>query len=627
MDQTSLFITRKSHTVIGMAHVHLHQMDCQGWGPALANSSLGALIFFELAALLRIFRRQLNMLPSRGLRPAHFALSIPRPYLSNRSIAARQFSSIPRKPTRTKLSSRTNPLQSTNWRAGASTPQHTLFAASSVRYGSWYAPWSWGQSSTPPAAGAVTTSSENLIDPAAVPEPVMTTATPELAPAGIDQPAVVESASTQDPQTLEELLNIKAIPPPAEIVPLDPSNALTQLGQLKALGLDYGWGTSAFFEWMIEHIYIMGDLGWGGSIIASGLVLRSFMFYFQMQGSHSMAKMAAMKPLTESYEKETKLAIKSGDVARQQTAKQRQSMVYKEVGVDPFAALKPMAVQVVFGFGAFRCLRGISDLPAPGLTEQGFLWFQNLSVSDPYYILPVITGGVSYALLKLGGETGLQNENTQADARKTLQVVFPVIMMAITFYQPAALQIYFLTTTCLGVCTGYLLRQAWFRRVFRLHALPTPESNALFSKVVSGEIKLDAITGEDGKVTYQVPTQGRAAKVRGSDEEAIKARGITLKTGAVVPAHMRKPRPVIDSQYPDRDVDFDDGAPKGLGEKVNWVWRNYKPSLVARRVVKSAYAILGRSNKADPDELRRVRAKQKAKDYEVQRKRRFEQRL
>jgi YidC/Oxa1 family membrane protein insertase len=54
----------------------------------------------------------------------------------------------------------------------------------------------------------------------------------------------------------------------------------------------------------------------------------------------------------------------------------------------------------------FLAVRDMSAIPIPGMTKQGVLWFTDLSVPDPYMILPVVAGLGFLAVLEVGAEAG-----------------------------------------------------------------------------------------------------------------------------------------------------------------------------------------------------------------------------
>lgn len=60
-------------------------------------------------------------------------------------------------------------------------------------------------------------------------------------------------------------------------------------------------------------------------------------------------------------------------------------------------------LQVPIGFATFRLMRGMADLPVPGLDDGGFLWLTDLTQSDPYFILPIVTGIAFHLTFKVSG--------------------------------------------------------------------------------------------------------------------------------------------------------------------------------------------------------------------------------
>lgn len=309
-------------------------------------------------------------------------------------------------------------LLSAQRRTGAGANPHIALSASSVRYGSWYAPWSWGRSSTPGAPTEtvpIAEFSNSPAPPAPAPaptpafEPEVTTATPEIAPAGIEKAAVTESSVTPtddasssiDVATMDELLGktpVKDVVPKADF---DPTQLIDHPGQLAELGLDYGYGITSMFERLLETIYINSGFGWAGTIVATTLVVRSGMFVFQALSSNQMAAMAAMKPVTEPLQQKLNEAIAAGDKQKANLLRMQQQTVLKPVMGGMFAMVGFTAVQAVVGFCAFRCLRAMSALPVPGMAEDGFLWFADLSARDPYFILPATTTAIMYTIFKV----------------------------------------------------------------------------------------------------------------------------------------------------------------------------------------------------------------------------------
>ncbi|KAF2685351.1 hypothetical protein K458DRAFT_301278 [Lentithecium fluviatile CBS 122367] len=567
------------------------------------------------------------MLPSRGLRPHQIVSSASRRSLPSRSGSSRKFSSVPRRTGLSALPCRSSPLQPANWRTGAASTSNVLLSASSVRYGSWYAPWSWGRSSTP--------SGTNPASPSEL-APEVTTATPELAPAGIDQPAVVDSVATAgSSQTVEDLLGVEPPPVPDTVPLVDPTAVVTYWGNMKELGLDYGWGPSAVFESLVELSYLNTTLGWGGSICLSALAIRCALFYFQVKGSDAGAKLAAMKPLLQPIVDEIEQAKRAGKDDKVLALKMKQKGIMGEAGGAFLPTLATPIMQGIFSFGAFRCIRGMASLPVPEMSSGGMLWFTDLTVSDPLFILPVIAGGTMYTIMKMGGETGMNSEVQQTNLQKQLIICMPIVFAGVTCYQPAALQLYFVTSAVLGGITARLLRAQAVRSILGIRQLPTPESQALYTKIAQGEIKHNTLRGADGKIRYQAPSTAKTSSTpskktlftrtaSSSSSPTPSGMNINIKAGTKLPPHMRAPAPAkVPQSFADRDHDFDLGAPSGVSAKWDWYKRNYRPRFVWRRV-KRVLLRDQRSPTVMMEEARKRKAADAAKRYELERQRRMQ---
>jgi YidC/Oxa1 family membrane protein insertase len=298
-----------------------------------------------------------------------------------------------------------------------------MLTASSLRYGSWYAPWSWGNSSGP-ANGSSATPSDSV--PIAQfsnrpvsefaqqhAEPVVTTATPELAPAAIDKAAVVdgasvladtavESASTRnEAKTLDEVFSADPVKDALPTAEIDPTRLIDHPGHMYELGLDYGWGMTTLFEKCIEAIYLQSGWGWAGSILAAGVVVRGATFFFQALSSDKMAAMAALTPVTKPLQEKMEAAIARGDKQQADLYKMQQQEILKPYVGGFFSMAGFMVVQGWIGFSAFRFLRAMGELPIPGMTSDGWLWFSDLTVRDPYFILPAATTAIMYTVFKV----------------------------------------------------------------------------------------------------------------------------------------------------------------------------------------------------------------------------------
>lgn len=73
---------------------------------------------------------------------------------------------------------------------------------------------------------------------------------------------------------------------------------------------------------------------------------------------------------------------------------------YRSAGIKMHKMFLPM-IQIPLGYGTFRLMHGMADLPVPGLEDGGFLWIKDLTLADPIFLLPVATSAAFWYTVKV----------------------------------------------------------------------------------------------------------------------------------------------------------------------------------------------------------------------------------
>ncbi len=173
-----------------------------------------------------------------------------------------------------------------------------------------------------------------------------------------------------------------------------------RIGYLKDLGLDYGWGPTAFIQFLLEHIHIYTGTPWWASILLTAVAIRMVLFKAYVGAADSSARLAKIQPITAPVRDKMMACQRAGDQQGMLLARQELKQIHKKADIKMYKAFVPM-LQVPLGFGTFRLFRGMAYLPVPGLETGGLLWLQDLTVPDPYYILPVATCAAFYAVMRV----------------------------------------------------------------------------------------------------------------------------------------------------------------------------------------------------------------------------------
>lgn len=225
-------------------------------------------------------------------------------------------------------------------------------------------------------------------------------------------------------------------------------NIPEQIGYLKGLGLDFGWGPTACLEWLIEHVYIYSGMPWWATIATVALAWRAALFVPTMNSSKNQALVQQMNSNPEFVNAKAQFEeamLRSKDRVAQMQAREKMMRIKKQSGVKFVRFLVPLTT-IPFSYGAFRLFRGMAAIPVPSLETGGLAWFTDLTVHDPYYILPLASVGLAAAMFQQmqAANMGQSQDPMAQNIQKWMKYVLPPMMFACTAWLPACVQWFFL---------------------------------------------------------------------------------------------------------------------------------------------------------------------------------------
>ncbi len=175
----------------------------------------------------------------------------------------------------------------------------------------------------------------------------------------------------------------------------------------------------------------------GISIIIVTILIKILLLPLTLKQDKSMKEMKKLQPELEK--------IKEKYANDKQMLNIKTMELYKEHKVNPLGGCLPLLLQLPILFALFGVLRN-GIIPK----DSSFLWLK-LSVPDPFYVLPVLNGAVSFFQQKLMGSA---DSNPQM---KNMMYVFPIMMIMFSLKMPSGLQLYWLTSSILAVVQQYFI--------------------------------------------------------------------------------------------------------------------------------------------------------------------------
>jgi len=179
---------------------------------------------------------------------------------------------------------------------------------------------------------------------------------------------------------------------------------------------------------------------WGWAIILVTAFIKLAFYPLSQASGRSMAKMRAVAPRMKQIQ----------DTFKDDREKLGRAMMelYKKEKINPLAGCLPMVVQIPFFISFYWVLlESVEMRQAPFL-----LWINDLSVRDPYFVLPLLMGGAMFAQFKL-------NPAPPDPMQAKIMQFMPLVMTATMGWSPSGLVLYWLTNTVLSIVQQWRVNQ------------------------------------------------------------------------------------------------------------------------------------------------------------------------
>ncbi len=194
-----------------------------------------------------------------------------------------------------------------------------------------------------------------------------------------------------------------------------------------------GSGLQLFHGW---------GLPWWLCIVMLTVVVRTVLFPLTIKQVKNMRRMQELKPELEEIREKHK-----GDPKKQQRATME---LYADRQFNPLGGCLPLFVQMPIFLGLFYTIKEFETLQS--FTSGGLLWFTDLTVADPYFILPIVF------MLTMMASQEIPLRNTAPQQRRLMRFL-PVVFggfMALGGF-PAGLFIYWIANNLIALVQNALI--------------------------------------------------------------------------------------------------------------------------------------------------------------------------
>ncbi|MGY6272614.1 membrane protein insertase YidC [Achromobacter denitrificans] len=222
--------------------------------------------------------------------------------------------------------------------------------------------------------------------------------------------------------------------------------AMAALAPGLELVVDYGWLTiiaKPLFKLMTWLHSILGNWGW--TIVALTVLIKAVFYPLAAASYRSMARMKQVAPRLQA------LKEKYGDDKQKLNAAMME--MYRTEKINPLGGCLPMVVQIpVFISLYWVLLASVEMRGAPWI-----LWVHDLSIRDPYFILPAIMMATMFLQIKL-------NPTPPDPVQAKVMMIMPLVFGGMMFFFPAGLVLYWCVNNTLSIAQQWSITRALQRK-------------------------------------------------------------------------------------------------------------------------------------------------------------------
>lgn len=182
---------------------------------------------------------------------------------------------------------------------------------------------------------------------------------------------------------------------------------------------------------------------WGWAIVLLTILVRVALFPLSYKGMLGMQKLKELAPQMKQIQAQYK-----DDPQKMQ---KHIMELYKKNGANPLGGCLPLLLQIPVFFAIYKVLYCAVELKA----EPWILWIHDLSVIDPYYILPLIMGITMYVSQMMTPTT--YTDPMQEKVFKLLPLFFTIFFIIFPF--PAGLVLYWSVNNLLSIAQQMLINR------------------------------------------------------------------------------------------------------------------------------------------------------------------------
>ncbi|XP_017081200.1 mitochondrial inner membrane protein OXA1L [Drosophila eugracilis] len=334
---------------------------------------------------------------------------------------------------------------------------------------------------------------------------------------------------------LVDLPDIPAAPVPPPTDGLNVMDVVNLSGEpsFASIGLG-GWSPVGMVQNCMEFLHCTWEIPWWGAIAMGTLAVRTIIFPLVIIAQRNSARMNNNMPQMQMLQLKMTEARQSGNAIESARYAQEMMLFMREKGVNPLKNMVVPLAQAPLFISFFMGLRQMANTPVESMRDGGLFWFTDLTLADPYYLLPMITSATLYLTIEIGTDSARLSAANMNTMKYVLRAL-PIVIFPFTMNFPAAILTYWACSNFISLGQVALLRIPSVRDYFKIEKMLTHAPSALPPK--KGFVGGMKESWDNMKISKEIEERQRLDEIR----FAKAGKGPLVKTYKFDPTKTAKP--------------------------------------------------------------------------------------
>jgi YidC/Oxa1 family membrane protein insertase len=191
---------------------------------------------------------------------------------------------------------------------------------------------------------------------------------------------------------------------------------------------------------------VVGDYGY--SIIIFSVIAKTLLLPLNIKQTQSTKKMNEIQPKMKEIQEKYK--------NDKEKMNQKLMEFYKEENYNPASGCLPILIQLPIIFALFSVVQNptkfVFTAEQFASISKSFWWLPDLSIADPFYVLPVLSGITTYFQTKM-----LTPGKSTDPTTKTMNNVMPIMIAFMSFKFPSGVVLYWVISNIYSIVQQYFM--------------------------------------------------------------------------------------------------------------------------------------------------------------------------